>query len=311
MRPNMVTTTLPWLLFTLLPPLLLFTKLEAKVPAIIVFGDSTVDAGNNNQVPTLVRSDFAPYGRDFEGGKPTGRFSNGRLVTDFVSEAFGLKPFVPAYLDPGYGIEDFATGVTFASAGSGYDNATAHLTNVIPLWKQLENFKDYKNKLSNHFGITKAEQILQEALYMTSMGTNDIVLNYYLVPERSIQFTIEGYEDFLVSIADNFVVELYKLGARKISLGGLPPIGCLPLMRTLFFKSNKGDCREEFNNLARNFNGMLKDLVSKLRKEVKDIKLVFSNTLDKSLQIIKSPHLYAPQKDVPVDDSETDHDFDN
>lgn len=105
--------------------LLVNIKVSAKIPAVIVFGDSSVDAGNNNYIPTIARSNFVPYGRDFAGGRPTGRFSNGRIPTDFISEALKIKPFIPAYLDPAYKISDFATGVTFASAGSGYDNATS------------------------------------------------------------------------------------------------------------------------------------------------------------------------------------------
>jgi hypothetical protein len=97
-----------------------------KVPAVIVFGDSTVDTGNNNAIGTVLKSNFAPYGRDMAGGaRPTGRFCNGRLPPDFVSEALGLPPLVPAYLDPAYGIQDFARGVCFASAGTGLDNKTA------------------------------------------------------------------------------------------------------------------------------------------------------------------------------------------
>lgn len=96
-----------------------------KVPAIVVFGDSSVDAGNNNQISTVLKSNFEPYGRDFVGSKPTGRFCNGRIPPDFISEAFGLKPIVPAYLDPSYSIADFATGVCFASAGTGFDNVTS------------------------------------------------------------------------------------------------------------------------------------------------------------------------------------------
>lgn len=95
------------------------------VPGIIVFGDSSVDSGNNNHISTILKSDFSPYGRDFEGGKATGRFSNGKIVTDFISEAFGIKPTIPAYLDPSYNITHFASGVSFASAGTGYDNATS------------------------------------------------------------------------------------------------------------------------------------------------------------------------------------------
>lgn len=112
-------------LSVLLSLYLVLIRAGAKVPAIIVFGDSSVDAGNNNFIPTIARSNFEPYGRDFFGGKPTGRFSNGRIPTDFISEAFKIKPSIPAYLDPAYNISDFATGVTFASAGSGYDNATS------------------------------------------------------------------------------------------------------------------------------------------------------------------------------------------
>lgn len=116
--------------------LLIYTwiaETEAKVPALIVFGDSTVDAGNNNVLPTTLKANFPPYGRDFMGTrKPTGRFSNGRVATDFYSEMYGLRSFVPAYLDPEYGIEDFAVGVCFASAGTGIDPETAGvLVNVI------------------------------------------------------------------------------------------------------------------------------------------------------------------------------------
>jgi len=34
---------------------------------------------------------------------------------------------VPAYLDPGHGIHQLASGVSFASAGSGFDDITAQI----------------------------------------------------------------------------------------------------------------------------------------------------------------------------------------
>lgn len=134
-----IPLSLPHILYIILLQLLsLVAKNSAKVPAIIVFGDSTVDAGNNNYIPTIARSNFQPYGRDFEGGKATGRFSNGRIPTDFISEAFGLKSYVPAYLDPKYNISDFATGVTFASAATGYDNATSDVLVIHFFFKLLQ-----------------------------------------------------------------------------------------------------------------------------------------------------------------------------
>lgn len=61
------------------------TSSAAKL-AMFVFGDSTVDPGNNNYLQTPFKSNFPPYGQDFVNHIPTGRFSNGRLVTDFAGK---------------------------------------------------------------------------------------------------------------------------------------------------------------------------------------------------------------------------------
>ncbi|KAF8043139.1 hypothetical protein BT93_A1475 [Corymbia citriodora subsp. variegata] len=265
---------------------------SAKVPAIIVFGDSTVDAGNNNNIPTILRSNFEPYGRDFYGKKPTGRFSNGRITSDFISEAFKIKPSIPAYLDPAYKISDFATGVTFASAGTGYDNATSDVLSVIPLWKEVEYYKDYQKKLRSYLGPRSANRVLTEALYMISIGTNDFLENYYTVPGRRSQFTVRQYQDFLVGIAGNFVRELYSLGARKISLGGLPPMGCLPLERTTNLME-QNQCVDSYNKVALEFNAKLKGLVKRLSSELHGINLVFSNPYYIMMFILRRPGSYG------------------
>lgn len=54
------------------------------IPAVYAFGDSIVDQGNNNLIKTLVYCNFPPYGRDFDGGVPTGRFSNGKTPPDLI-----------------------------------------------------------------------------------------------------------------------------------------------------------------------------------------------------------------------------------
>ncbi|KAI9082386.1 hypothetical protein K1719_035809 [Acacia pycnantha] len=278
----------------ILLPLLVIGTGAAKVPAVIVFGDSSVDAGNNNYIPTVARSNFEPYGRDFQGGKPTGRFSNGRIPTDFISEALGVKPYIPAYLDPKYNISDFATGVTFASAATGYDNSTSDVLSVIPLWRQFEYYKDYQNKLRVHVGEIKANQTISEALYVMSLGTNDFLENYYTMPGRSSEYTPQQYENFLAGVAENFIKKLYGLGARKISLGGLPPMGCLPLERTTNFVGGN-ECIPNYNNVALEFNSKLKTLTVKLNKELPGIKLVFSNPYFVLLSIIKKPSRYGFQ----------------
>lgn len=55
-------------------------------PALYVIGDSLVDSGNNNHLDTLAKSNFPPYGSDFEGGKSTGRFGNGKTIADYIGK---------------------------------------------------------------------------------------------------------------------------------------------------------------------------------------------------------------------------------
>lgn len=53
------------------------------VPAMFIFGDSLIDNGNNNNLPSLAKANYFPYGIDFNGG-PTGRFSNGYTMVDTI-----------------------------------------------------------------------------------------------------------------------------------------------------------------------------------------------------------------------------------
>lgn len=61
-------------------------RLAAKnnLTCVLVFGDSSVDPGNNNILQTTFKGNFKPYGINFFGAQSTGRFSDGRLATDFI-----------------------------------------------------------------------------------------------------------------------------------------------------------------------------------------------------------------------------------
>ena len=163
---------------------------------------------------------------------------------------------------------------------------------MIPLWKELEYYKEYQKKLRDYLGNEKANAILSESLHLISLGTNDFLENYYLLPGRRSQFSVEDYQSFLVGIAGNFITELFQLGARKISVGGLPPMGCLPLERTTNIFSRR-DCVEKYNNVARDFNKKLQEVVVKLKKELSGIRLVLANLYDILLEIIQSPNSFG------------------
>ncbi|TVU30150.1 hypothetical protein EJB05_21759, partial [Eragrostis curvula] len=260
------SSSLPTLaVLLLLAALLCFSPAAAAAgslaTAVIVFGDSTVDSGNNNFWPTVARANFPPYGRDFPGGRATGRFCDGRLPTDFYSEKLGLRSFVPAYLDPSYGIQDFATGVCFASAGSGLDAATAGVLNVIPLSKQLDMFREYKSRLEQHLGAAQAGAVLSGAVYVVSIGSNDFLENYFaLTTARHLQYaTVPAYTAYLMGLARAFLSDLHALGARKIGFLGLGPIGCLPVERARLLGLA---CDDAHSAAARAFNDAVRATVA-------------------------------------------------
>lgn len=73
---------------TLLVLILLFISTEAAATGLFIFGDSTVDAGNNNYIETIPenRANYEPYAQNGFFQEPTGRFSDGRIIVDFIGE---------------------------------------------------------------------------------------------------------------------------------------------------------------------------------------------------------------------------------
>ncbi|KAK2972889.1 hypothetical protein RJ640_030006 [Escallonia rubra] len=238
-----------------------------SISAVFVFGDSTADPGNNNYISTSFKSNFRPYGRDFTNHVPTGRFSNGMLGNDFVARYVGVKDYVPPYLDPTLSIEELMTGVSFASAGSGFDPLTPSISNVISLSKQLDYFKDYQARLTAAIGKKRTKKLIRNALFLVSAGTNDFVINYFTIPIRRRSYTLPSYMDFLLKQSQQFMQGLWEQGARKIGVVGLPPMGCLPIVITLYSDNaflHRG-CVEFFSSVAATYNSMVKNELNSMQ----------------------------------------------
>ncbi|XP_030972219.1 GDSL esterase/lipase At5g45950 [Quercus lobata] len=261
---------------------------QHNVTSILVFGDSSVDPGNNNILPTTVKSNYPPYGKDFFDGRPTGRFSNGRLATDFIAEAIGYTKIVPAFLDPNLKPKDMLHGVSFASAASGYDDLTANLSNVFSVSNQLEYFMHYLIHMRNFVGEKKATDIIRYAVFVLSMGTNDFLQNYYLQPIRSKQFKVEKYQDYLVSCMSRDIELMHRLGATRLVVVGVPPLGCMPLVKTLMEKTG---CVESYNKVAFSFNSKIQTKLSTLKAKLR-MKIAFVDAYSIIDNAVNNPTLY-------------------
>uniref|UniRef100_A0ACD5ZP45 Uncharacterized protein n=1 Tax=Avena sativa TaxID=4498 RepID=A0ACD5ZP45_AVESA len=175
------------------------------VPAMISFGDSTIDVGNNNYLPGAVfKANYAPYGHNFRRHRATGRFSDGRIVTDITSETLGFDGYAPPYLSPLASGKNLLAGANFGSAASSYDDDTAAMYDAITLSQQLKYYKEYQSKLAAVAGRRGARSILADALYVVSTGTGDFLQNYYHNASLSARYDVDRYCDHLVRIFSGF-----------------------------------------------------------------------------------------------------------
>ncbi|CAH2045546.1 unnamed protein product [Thlaspi arvense] len=237
-----------------------------KFPALYVIGDSLVDSGNNNNLLTTVKSNFPPYGSDFEGGKPTGRFSNGKTIADYIAIYYGLS-LVPAYLGLSEAQKNtISTGFNYASAGCGIFPQTGKLLGYcLSMSVQVDLFKDTieKNLKKQFKKPSELSKHLAESLFMTAIGVND----YFFFFNKSTDadaFTNKLLHDYLVQIE-----RLQGLGARKFLINNIKPLGCYP--NIIAHTVPRGSCNDRLNLAVALFN-------SKLRKSLTEMKKKFTNT---------------------------------
>ncbi|KAL1293035.1 GDSL esterase/lipase APG [Arachis ipaensis] len=268
------------------------------VPAVITFGDSVVDVGNNVNLNTLFKADYLPYGKDFGNHKPNGRFCNGKLATDVTAETLGFKNSAHPYLSPRASGKNLLRGVNFASAASGYDDNTAILHHAIPLSQQLNYYKEYQRKLARVVGSNKSASIINEALYLLATGSGDFLHNYYINPKlNKTTFTPDKYSSYLVAAFESFIKDLYGLGARRIGVVSLPPLGCLPATRTLFSSHDhniiNGGCVSSINHDAQTFNNKLNSSALFLQKQLLGLKIVVFDIFKPLYDLVQSPSKFG------------------
>ncbi|KAL5195910.1 GDSL esterase/lipase [Glycine soja] len=140
-----------------------------------------------------------------------------------ASENLGLEPTLP-YLSPLLVGERLLVGANFASAGIGILNDIGfQFLHIIHIYKQLKLFAHYQQRLSAHIGE-------EGALVLITLGGNDFVNNYYLLPYslRSRQFSLPDYVTYIISEYCLILRRLYDLGTRRVLITGTGPMGSVP-----------------------------------------------------------------------------------
>ncbi|CAJ1942325.1 unnamed protein product [Sphenostylis stenocarpa] len=147
------------------------------VPAIIAFGDSILDTGNNNYVETFMKANFKPYGRDFIRAKSTGRFSNGKIPSDLFVKISVITTPPPQFL-----FLDSCTASVYKYAGR---DVFQFSTGCVPTQRTLGGGRE-RNCVES---VNQASMV-----YNSKLSSSIMALNRSLPDARLVY--LENYSEF-------------------------------------------------------------------------------------------------------------------
>ncbi|OAY76040.1 GDSL esterase/lipase [Ananas comosus] len=283
----MATGALSPLLLSLCLIGLALQRVDAAINAMFVFGDSTVDVGNNNYLnDTKAKANFPHYGIDFPGSVATGRFSNGYNTADLLAQQLGFPMSPPPFLSlstPKCLTEQMFKGINFASGGSGILDQTGPLQvgEVIPMNTQVQNFATVRRQMDKLAGPAGAADFLSRSLFFISAGSNDM-FEYSSKSHGNDTAFIAN----LTSTYGKHLKALYNFGARKFGIVSIPPLGCCPSQR---LRNQTGGCYEMLNSLSRGFYPAIGATLQGLQSELPEMSYALGNGYEMVAYIFEDP----------------------
>ncbi|KAL0853350.1 hypothetical protein Bca101_058502 [Brassica carinata] len=227
-----------------------------NVTALFIFGDSFLDAGNNNYIntSTLDQANFPPYAE------------------------YAKLPLIPPFLEPGDSQKKLC-GVNFASAGAGALVETFQ-GSVISLRTQLDHYKKVERLWRMKFGKEESKKRISRAVYLISIGSNDYSSPF--LTNQSLSISMSQHVDIVIGNLTTFIKEIYKIGGRKFGFLNVPDLGCFPALRIL--KQKNDSCLRDASTLASMHNKALSNLLFKMQRQVKGFKFSLFD-MNKSLRL--------------------------
>ncbi|CAN7066887.1 unnamed protein product [Brassica rapa subsp. trilocularis] len=264
----------------------------ASIPGLYVFGDSLVDAGNNNYLPiSIAKANYPRNGVDFPKRKATGRFSNGKNAADFIAEKFGL-PLPPPYRSLKGALkvkkrESAAlTGLNFASGGAGiFNSSDKKLGQSIPLSHQVNDWLSIHNEVTGKLRPAEAQVHLSKSLFIVVIGSNDL-FDYYGSFKTREQNNPQQYTQSMADKLKEQLKRIHETGARRFLVVGVAQIGCIPGNRDT--DSDLHECDEEANRSCSLYNEALVKMLQQLKQELQNSMRYSYFDNFKSLQDINS-----------------------
>ncbi|KAK2399490.1 GDSL esterase/lipase [Trifolium repens] len=274
----------------------IFATKGCDFPAIFNFGASNSDTGG---LAAAFKALPLPYGKTYFH-RSTGRYSDGRIILDFIAQNFGL-PYLSPYLNS-LG-SNFTHGANFATAGSTIKIPSSILPrgmfSPFSLIIQYMQFRDFipKTKFIRDQGgvfatLMPKEDYFSKALYTFDIGQNDFAAG--LGSNMTLQQVNATVPDIVNTFIEN-IKNIYNLGARSFWIHNTGPNGCLPISLAIspFAIKDKYGCAKQFNEVSMYFNLKLKEALAQLRKDLPLAAITYVDIYTPKYLLFQNPKKYG------------------
>ncbi|MED6195217.1 hypothetical protein PIB30_035913 [Stylosanthes scabra] len=283
--------------------------------AIYSFGDSIADTGNiyydtEYISPSIYTVRNPPYGETFFH-HPTGRFSDGRLIIDFLAEQIGV-PLLKPYLGIKNGkIKDWNSleGVNFAFGGATALDISFFIEKgiydvVVPtnysMGVQLDCFMELLPSICYNSS-SGCKEVLGRSLFVVGeIGGNDF--NYLFQLGKTIE-EARTYVPLVINKISWAINKLIDLGAQTLVVPGNFAIGCTFFYLTNFPSRDLEDydgtgCLKSFNNFADYYNKQLLGELNRLQELHSGVTIIYEDYYHATLQLYQSPSQFGFTKSI-------------
>ncbi|EOA21024.1 hypothetical protein CARUB_v10001358mg [Capsella rubella] len=220
-----------------------------KTPKLFVFGDSYADTGNTK---SDTEAWAVPYGITYPG-KPSGRYSDGLIATDFLAKVLGAEsPYL--YRTDGKK-KTLKKGMNFAFGASKVLDSSSTNSPFPNISAQVNLLVDIVLAGRVQGDITPSD------VSLISYAGGDYI--YYIDQNRPAA----GLKELVEQVVDYLHVNMIILSGllfKKVAVTSLQPIGCLPSYTS---SSSFKRCNESQSAMVQLHNKLLKKVVVKLNEQ--------------------------------------------
>ncbi|KAH9311033.1 hypothetical protein KI387_026068, partial [Taxus chinensis] len=250
-----------------------------KAEALFVFGDSYADTGNHDPYNQTLNTPWRkPYGFTWPG-YPAGRYSCGKIQTDFWADILGIPTPISYELLKSHhckpNTDKIKHGVNFAVGGSGIFRAYGFTT--VP-----EQVQQLKKLISESPGF-HSQKLSRSVVLISAVG------NDYSALRDSNNGSTEGLVGLVKPVVDGtleVVKDLYDCGFRNFVVSNVAALGCGPQI-------GKTSCNSKYDHIVELHGSLLRERVHLLRSNMKGLSLIIPDLVSAINYIFSNPAQYG------------------